>query len=65
VSTRRCVGILVIASAALIAGGERARTDRPAAIQTDMSALGRFLVTKKEPDRAFGPKPPRPQPPGS
>jgi len=65
VRTSRCAGILVIASAAPMAGLEWARADRLAAIQTDMSARGRFLVTKKEPDRAFGPKPPRPQPPGS
>jgi cytochrome c peroxidase len=35
----------------LLASGDAAAIDR-AAIQTDMSALGRFLVTKKEPDIA-------------
>jgi cytochrome c peroxidase len=35
----------------LFASGDAAAIDR-AAIQTDMSALGRFLVTKKEPDIA-------------
>jgi cytochrome c peroxidase len=35
----------------LIKSGDTAAIDR-AAIQTDMSALGRFLVTKKEPDIA-------------
>src|SRR5207253_2289824 len=35
----------------LINSGDAAAIDR-AAIQTDMSALGRFLITKKEPDTA-------------
>ena len=35
----------------LINSGDTAAIDR-AAIQTDMSALGRFLITKKEPDTA-------------
>src|SRR6266478_1242539 len=35
----------------LIKSGDTAAIDR-AAIQTDMSALGRFLITKKEPDTA-------------
>ncbi len=35
----------------LVNSGDAAAIDR-AAIQTDMSALGRFLVTKKEPDTA-------------
>src|SRR3989442_351372 len=35
----------------LINSGDAAAIDR-AAIQTDMSALGRFLITKKEPDQA-------------
>src|SRR5258708_18928085 len=35
----------------LLASGDAAAIDR-AAIQTEMSALGRFLVTKKEPDIA-------------
>ncbi len=35
----------------LVNSGDTAAIDR-AAIQTDMSALGRFLVTKKEPDTA-------------
>src|SRR5207245_3332246 len=35
----------------LINSGDQTAVDR-AAIQTDMSALGRFLITKKEPDTA-------------
>jgi cytochrome c peroxidase len=35
----------------LVDSGDTAAVDR-AAVQTDMSALGRFLITKKEPDTA-------------
>ncbi len=48
---RHNVVVLARQAVQLINSGDAAAIDR-AAIQTDMSALGRFLITKKEPDIA-------------
>ncbi len=48
---RHNVVVLARQAVQLINSGDTAAIDR-AAIQTDMSALGRFLITKKEPDTA-------------
>jgi cytochrome c peroxidase len=48
---RHNVVALAVQAEKLIDSGNTVAVDR-AAIQTDMSALGRFLVTKKEPDTA-------------
>src|SRR5437879_4978490 len=48
---RHNVSVLARRAVQLINSGDAAAIDR-AAIQTDMSALGRFLITKKEPDTA-------------
>jgi len=48
---RHDVAALALKAEKLIASGDQAAIDR-AAIQTDMSALGRFLITKKDADTA-------------